>query len=50
MINWIVTASALIVVLAALRYLLRGKISLRLQYALWAIVLLRLLMPVQMLM
>ncbi len=47
MINWIVTASALIVVLTALRYLLRGKISLRLQYALWAIVLLRLLVPVQ---
>ncbi len=47
MISWIVTASALIVVLTALRYLLRGKISLRLQYALWAIVLLRLLVPVQ---
>ena len=47
MTDWIVTASALIVVLTALRYLLRGKISLRLQYALWAIVLLRLLVPVQ---
>ena len=47
MTDWIVTSSVLIVVVAALRYLLRGKISLRLQYALWAIVLLRLLLPVQ---
>ncbi len=31
--------------MAGLRFLLRGKISLRLQYALWLIVLLRLLMP-----
>ena len=47
MTDWIVTSSVLILVVAALRYLLRGKISLRLQYALWAIVLLRLLLPVQ---
>ena len=47
MTDWIVTSSVLIVIVAALRYLLRGKISLRLQYALWAIVLVRLLLPVQ---
>ncbi len=47
MTDWIVTSSVLILVVVALRYLLRGKISLRLQYALWAIVLLRLLLPVQ---
>ena len=47
MTDWIVTSSVLIVVVTALRYLLRGRISLRLQYALWAIVLIRLLLPVQ---
>ena len=47
MTSWIVTSSLLIVIVVALRYLLRGKISLRLQYALWVIVLLRLLVPVQ---
>ncbi|MDO4582419.1 MAG: M56 family metallopeptidase [Bacillota bacterium] len=45
MIQWIVTSSILIAVIAALRFLLRGRISLRLQYALWALVLLRLLVP-----
>ena len=45
--EWIVTSSVLITAVAALRYLLRGRISLRLQYALWAVVLLRLLLPVQ---
>ena len=47
MTEWIVTSSVLILIIAALRYLLRGRISLRLQYALWAVVLLRLLLPVQ---
>lgn len=47
MTDWIVTSSVLIIVVTALRYLLRGTISLRLQYALWALVLLRLLLPVQ---
>ena len=47
MTEWIVTSSVLIVVVVALRYLLRGRISLRLQYALWGVVLLRLLLPVQ---
>ena len=45
MINWIVTSSVLIVVVAGLRFVLRGKISLRLQYALWLVVLFRLLVP-----
>ena len=41
----LVTSSVLILALTALRYLLRGKISLRLQYALWLLVALRLLLP-----
>ncbi len=41
----VITSSALILVITGLRYLLRGKISLRLQYALWALVALRLLLP-----
>ena len=45
MINWIVTSSVLILVVAGLRFVLRGKISLRLQYALWFVVLFRLLVP-----
>lgn len=45
MIKWIVTSSILIAVVIALRYILKGKISLRLQYALWGLVLLRLLIP-----
>lgn len=35
MIEWIVTSCILIVVIIVLRYILKGKISLRLQYALW---------------
>lgn len=42
----VVTSSVLILVLAVLRYALRGKISLRLQYALWLIAAVRLLVPV----
>ena len=45
MIKWIVTSSILIAVIIVLRYILKGKISLRLQYALWGLVLLRLLIP-----
>lgn len=45
MIEWIVTSSILIAVIITLRRLLKGKISLRLQYALWALVLVRLLVP-----
>jgi beta-lactamase regulating signal transducer with metallopeptidase domain len=39
----VVASSALICAIAALRYLLRGKLSLRFQYALWALVAVRLL-------
>lgn len=46
MTEWIITSSVLILIIAAIRYALRGKISLRLQYTLWALVLLRLLVPV----
>lgn len=42
----IVTSSVLIAVIVAMRHFLQGKISLRLQYALWGLVLLRLLLPV----
>ena len=45
MIEWIVTSSILIAVIITLRYLLKGKISLRIQYALWVLVLVRLLVP-----
>ncbi len=46
MIEWIVSSSVLVAVVILLRALLKGKISLRLQYALWGLVLLRLLAPV----
>ena len=41
----IITSSILIIVVISLRLLFKGKISRRLQYALWGLVLLRLLMP-----
>ena len=46
MMQWIVSSSVLILVVIALRYVLRGKLSLRMQYALWLLVLVRLLVPV----
>lgn len=46
MIEWILSSSVLIVVVALIRLLLKGRLSLRLQYALWGLVLLRLLIPV----
>ena len=46
MIEWIVSSSVLIIVIILLRFILKGKISLRLQYALWGLVLIRLLLPV----
>lgn len=45
MTEWIVSSSALIVVVVLVRQLLKGRLSLRLQYALWALVLVRLLVP-----
>ncbi len=41
----LLTSSVLILGVTALRYLLRGRVSPRLQYALWALVLVRLLVP-----
>lgn len=46
MVEWIVSASVLMVIILGLRFILKGKISLRLQYGLWILVLLRLLIPV----
>ncbi|BAL00602.1 peptidase M56 family protein [Oscillibacter valericigenes Sjm18-20] len=46
MIGWIVTSSVLIAVVLTLRTALKGRIRLRLQYALWLLVLVRLLVPV----
>ena len=45
--EWIISSSVLIAAVLLGRFLLRGKISLRLQYARWGIVLLRLLLPFQ---
>ncbi len=45
MTEWILTSSVLIVVVLVLRRLLRSRISLRLRYALWTLVLVRLLVP-----
>ena len=42
----LVSSTVLILVLAALRLLLRGRIDPRLQYALWLLAALRLLLPV----
>ena len=45
MIEWIAAYSALILAVTALRYLLRSRLSLRPQYAMWTPVLIRLLAP-----
>lgn len=45
MMEWILSCSVLILIVLALRKLLQGKITLRLQYALWGLVLVRLLVP-----
>lgn len=44
--EWIITSSVLILMVVCLRTLLKGKISLKLQNALWLLVLIRLLIPV----
>ena len=46
MTNWIISASILILLVVMMRYLFQGKISLRLQYALWIFVAIRLLLPI----
>jgi beta-lactamase regulating signal transducer with metallopeptidase domain len=45
MLETVITSSLLIAVLILLRYIFRGKIDLRLQYALWLLAAIRLLMP-----
>lgn len=45
MITWIITSSILITIVIVLRFFFGGKISRRLQYALWGLVLLKLLIP-----
>lgn len=45
MLEWIISSTVLIAVIIALRFILKGRISPRLQYALWALVLVRLLLP-----
>ena len=46
MIDWILSSSLLILVVVGTRAIFKDKISQRLRYALWALVLLRLLIPV----
>ena len=46
MIEWILSSSILILIVIALRIVFKGKISLRLQYAMWGLVLFRLLLPI----
>lgn len=45
MTEWFVSSAVLAAVLIGAHYLLRGKISARLQYALWLVLLVRLLLP-----
>ena len=46
MTNWIISSNILIITIILLRSLFRTKISLRFQYALWFLVAVRLLIPV----
>lgn len=45
MTEWFVSSAVLAAALIALRYALRGKLSPKLQYGLWALLLIRLLVP-----
>ena len=45
MTNWIISSSALIILLMLVRLVFREKMSQRLRYALWLLVLIRLLVP-----
>ncbi len=47
MTEFIITSSLMILLITAVRYIFKGKISLRLQYGLWLIVAIRLLIPFQ---
>ena len=46
MLEWIISSTVLTAVVIVLRLIFKGRMSLRLQYALWAIVLVRLLVPI----
>ena len=46
MLEWIISSTVLTAIVIVLRFALKGRMSLRLQYALWAIVLVRLLVPI----
>ncbi|MDE7225180.1 MAG: M56 family metallopeptidase, partial [Acetatifactor sp.] len=46
MLGWAVTSGVLIILVLLMRQLFKGRISLRLQYGLWLLVLVRLLVPV----
>lgn len=46
MTDWIISSSILMLIVIGLRAVLKGRVSLRLQYALWLLVLVRLLVPV----
>ena len=46
MLSWIVSSSILILLMMALRAVIRDRVSPRLRYALWLLVLVRLLLPV----
>lgn len=45
MMNWIISSSVLILIIITIRHFLKGKMSLCLQYGLWLIVAVRLLIP-----
>ena len=46
MMEWIISSSVIMIIVIAMRAVLQGRISPKLQYALWAVVLVRLLIPV----
>jgi len=46
MIEWIISSAVLTAIVIVLRAIFKGRMSLRLQYALWLIVLVRLLVPI----
>ena len=46
MTQWIVSSSALIIIVVLIRQLLKNRLSLKIRYALWLLVLIRLIVPV----
>ncbi len=46
MTNWMISSSALILIVICMRHFLKGKMSAKLQYALWLLVAVRLLVPI----